>query len=340
MPEMQSSFALFSIILPFFNSEEYIGVALNSVVAQTFADWELIAVNDGSTDRSLSIVQSMKEPRIRVITKPNGGYATAVRKGLDVALGKYVLFLGSDDLLFPDTLLRLAKEIKQQQEPDILAFNTQKRIFESGQMVEDVVTNYQEPLRFDGTLLELETAHPHHFLIHYARDTSKCFKRATIGSIRHFGCFGVSSDNAFSVLVGMQSRHFSFLPFSGYLWNVRNNSVGNRKPTSKSAKDALFVWNQFYGAILSSQKFGGKYPVLIRDGYLKHYRKLLNLYGKYLWKNPLFYTRSVMAYITTRKQLSQPHLSFIEAIGLWLPVTRRIAICLSSFIKKPTRHAR
>ena len=89
----------FSIIIPVYNAERYLHQCIESVIAQTFKDWEMILVNDGSKDGSLAICQeyTSKDSRIRVIDKPNGGPSSARNRGLDEAQGEYVYFMDADD---------------------------------------------------------------------------------------------------------------------------------------------------------------------------------------------------------------------------------------------------
>lgn len=90
---------MISIIIPVYNAERYLHQCIESVIAQTFKDWEAILVNDGSKDGSLAICQeyASKDSRIRVIDKPNGGPSSARNKGLDEAQGEYVYFMDADD---------------------------------------------------------------------------------------------------------------------------------------------------------------------------------------------------------------------------------------------------
>ena len=92
---------LLSIIIPVYNVEQFIEECLDSVCTQSFADWEAICVNDGSTDCSLSLLQEFasRDSRIHVISHSNAGLSTARNTGLKAASGEYVLFLDSDDKL-------------------------------------------------------------------------------------------------------------------------------------------------------------------------------------------------------------------------------------------------
>lgn len=88
-----------SIIIPNYNTEKYLPRCLDSLVAQTLQDIEIIIIDDGSTDDSVKIMNqyAQKDKRIKIITQKNSGPATARNKGLDVATGKYLMFCDSDD---------------------------------------------------------------------------------------------------------------------------------------------------------------------------------------------------------------------------------------------------
>lgn len=99
MVESMEEKPFLSIILPFYNAELSIRRSILSVVSQNFDDYELICINDGSTDKSLKIVKELREkyPQIKLIDKINEGVAETRNRGLRIAAGKYVLFLDSDD---------------------------------------------------------------------------------------------------------------------------------------------------------------------------------------------------------------------------------------------------
>ena len=88
-----------SVIIPLYNVEEYLSECLDSIVNQTLKDIEIICINDGSTDNSLSILKdyASKDNRIKIIDKENEGQGYARKIGLDIATGKYILFCDSDD---------------------------------------------------------------------------------------------------------------------------------------------------------------------------------------------------------------------------------------------------
>src|SRR6476620_2025348 len=95
-----------SVITPAFNAGRYLEHTLESAIRQTFTDFEVLVVNDGSTDQTRQIADryAAKDPRVRVIHQNNGGIAAARNAALAVARGRYCALLDSDDLWFPSYL--------------------------------------------------------------------------------------------------------------------------------------------------------------------------------------------------------------------------------------------
>lgn len=100
---------LVSVIIPAYNAEDYISQCLSSVLSQTLSDIEVIVVDDGSTDRTASIVEELthRDGRIRLIRQENQCAGVARNKGMEVAEGKYLYFLDADDWIEPDSLEKL-----------------------------------------------------------------------------------------------------------------------------------------------------------------------------------------------------------------------------------------
>ncbi|MBP3766208.1 MAG: glycosyltransferase [Bacilli bacterium] len=112
----------FSIVVPIYNVEGYLKKCLDSILNQTFVDYEIILVNDGSTDQSLSIIKEYmsKYPDIKLINQENKGLSEARNSGLKEARGNYVLFVDSDDFIDKDLLLNLNDSIINN--PDLVRF--------------------------------------------------------------------------------------------------------------------------------------------------------------------------------------------------------------------------
>lgn len=104
---------LFSIIVPVYNSEKYLKNTIESVVNQSFTDWQLVLVNDGSHDKSLEICNGYRrtDDRIIVISQENTGPSAARNNGIAHAVGDYIMFLDSDDEYLPGAFKAVAKRI-------------------------------------------------------------------------------------------------------------------------------------------------------------------------------------------------------------------------------------
>ena len=98
-----------SVIMPVYNAQRYLGETIASLQAQTFADFEVICVDDGSTDDSMAILDQViaQDPRFRVVNQENAGAGAARNKGFTHARGEYAIFLDSDDLFSPKLLEKL-----------------------------------------------------------------------------------------------------------------------------------------------------------------------------------------------------------------------------------------
>ena len=94
-----------SVVIPVYNVEKYLQECVDSVLNQTLKEFELIAVDDGSTDHSGAILDEYqeKDSRITVIHKENGGLSSARNAGLDIAKGEWIAFVDSDDWVSPET---------------------------------------------------------------------------------------------------------------------------------------------------------------------------------------------------------------------------------------------
>lgn len=95
---------MISVVIPLYNKEQIIEKCLHSVLSQDYDDYEVVIVNDGSTDRSAEIVKGIGDTRIRFIEQENGGPSKARNTGVKNASGEWILFLDADDELLPEAL--------------------------------------------------------------------------------------------------------------------------------------------------------------------------------------------------------------------------------------------
>ena len=95
---------LISIIMPAFNAEKHLTDAINSVLTQDYQHWELLIINDGSTDNTLSIARTFQDRRIKIFSQANSGVASARNVGLKIMQGNFFCFVDADDVLPPQSL--------------------------------------------------------------------------------------------------------------------------------------------------------------------------------------------------------------------------------------------
>ena len=122
---IQNEAPMVSIIIPVFNDELYIPYTLESILKQTYSDYEVICIDDGSSDNSLHILEeySKKDARIKVYTQENSGLSITRNHGQDLSRGSYIMFLDGDDMLSPDALQKLIQKVTSEN-LDILLFNS------------------------------------------------------------------------------------------------------------------------------------------------------------------------------------------------------------------------
>lgn len=110
---------MISVIIPLYNKEPIIERSLQSVLSQDYDDFEVVVVNDGSTDHSADIVRSINDPRIRLIEQENGGPSKARNTGTKNAKGEWILFLDADDELQPGALMAFSQKTSAVPEADM-----------------------------------------------------------------------------------------------------------------------------------------------------------------------------------------------------------------------------
>jgi glycosyltransferase involved in cell wall biosynthesis len=112
---------LISIVMPVWNASPYLGEALDSILNQTFRDFELIAVDDGSTDDSITIIESYDDPRIRLVRQGRKGFVTAVNRGVAEASAEWIARHDADDISHPNRL-QMQWRLIQRKPESILAY--------------------------------------------------------------------------------------------------------------------------------------------------------------------------------------------------------------------------
>jgi glycosyltransferase involved in cell wall biosynthesis len=132
-----------SIIIPTYNSEKTIKETIASVQQQSFTDWELIIIDDGSQDNTVDVIQTIVEPRMKLFVYENGGVGMARNRGIARATGEFIAFLDADDLWTTDKLELQIKALKQNPQAKV-AYSWTKIIDENGKFLfTDATLSYQ-----------------------------------------------------------------------------------------------------------------------------------------------------------------------------------------------------
>lgn len=230
MDRVASLQPLFSIIVPAYNVESLIEKCIQSVLDQTYSDFELIIVDDGSQDSTLEVCTSYasSDPRIKVFHKQNGGHTSARNEGLKNSTGKYILFLDSDDWLTPQTLACCSETVSDN-DSDIVIFNM--KAFPSEAVFPVLISDGHYILKQSKTniLNDLLMRNDGHFA--FPRSLSaKCFKRELIYS-NQIGIpkeIIIGEDGAVFVASALQSNVISVIAHNSpamYCCLERNHSV-------------------------------------------------------------------------------------------------------------------
>jgi len=148
---------LVSVIIPIYNAEKYLQECLNSVLNQTYPEIEIIAVNDGSTDNSLEILKKYSN-KLKIISKENGGAASALNAGINIASGEWIKRLDVDDVLLPEAVEELVSEAKKiKDKTSTILISNYYNIDSKGKIIDEVIVpNYNEVDPFDLNVILLD----------------------------------------------------------------------------------------------------------------------------------------------------------------------------------------
>lgn len=221
---------LFSIIVPVYNVEKYIEKCITSIQNSKFDDYEIILVDDGSTDNSAFICDQLKSTKVNVIHKINGGLSDARNVGINSSKGDYILFVDSDDFINPDALTDIKESIVNRNFPDIVCLECSKFYEDSNRLVNlnDGITSLIDDLSGDDLYNYFANLNKfpasactkainRRFLL----DKSLFFKKGRLSedyewSIRLFSCISTAAYCATEYYYYRQAREGSITTSAGY----------------------------------------------------------------------------------------------------------------------------
>lgn len=152
---------MISVILPVYNGEKFLRESIESILNQTYENFEFIIINDGSTDGSLKIINeyASKDPRIKVISRENKGLVDSLNEGIDLAKGKYIARMDADDISLPE---RLELQLNHMEEnPEITILGTYIEVFgDESNEVESVNKWFNDKISSDNISLKISRGCP------------------------------------------------------------------------------------------------------------------------------------------------------------------------------------
>jgi hypothetical protein len=271
----------FSVIVPAYNSEAFLGETLDSLRAQTFQSWEAVVVNDGSADGTQAVIDAYraKDARIRCIAQENAGVSAARNRGLQEATGDYVLFLDADDLFDPCALAAFAERIEQTGADLLLG---RLRFFENGNpgsfhAAAQELSCCQTVKTFDRRLLW-------NFLV-----CNKCYRRALLQAhnVRFPAC-GFSEEGAFFMDAVFTGATIAGAPDSVALYRRHTAAEGasvsqtaNEKNIRSLAISMQHIYAAAEAALHRAQRTDEDY---LQEILYKHLHILVSQFYRSLWQ--------------------------------------------------------
>lgn len=238
----------YSVIVPIYNAESTLLHCIDSLVKQPIADYELILVNDGSTDRSGDICRdyAARYPQIRYFQKENGGVSSARNLGLDLSAGEYILFVDSDDYVSDDYFAVIDRELAQHP-VDLLMFGAasagigEKRTWITGTYYETEEPSIAERVA--------EALRQHLF----SSMVSKCFRTELIRKNKMRFCedLAIGEDQNFLFEYAMHVHSIASVDDVLYLIDTTDKDSLSRKPRSYLTEQLMEVNRRMYRAYRS-----------------------------------------------------------------------------------------
>ena len=230
----ESVVPMFSVIVPVYNVTPYLPRCLKSLQQQSIGDFEVICVNDGSTDGSGAIAEEYagKDKRIKVLHQSNMGLGAARNNGVVAAKGEYIIFLDSDDWLAVDALEKMKETIEKSNYPDVGLFGFERYISQKNAFAVDRnIDLFPKLPTFDfHKMVDVMYLHPCAWNKFYRRDF---FEKNNF----KFPTKVVFEDLLIHTQVMVQAQSISVCAYNLYYYNIRQGSIMNSVMDDKKLKD-------------------------------------------------------------------------------------------------------
>lgn len=258
---------MISIIVPIYNVEKYLNKCVDSILGQTFTDFELILVDDGSPDRCGEICDyyKTKDKRVKVIHKENGGLSSARNAGIDIARGEYIGFVDSDDFIEPFMYEYLIESInKNKCRLAVCAINY---VFEDGKSISKVKNEKDQVFKFSSAILEMNK-----YKLFDMAACTKIFHKSLFDNIR-FPVGKLSEDFYVMYKIFDSAQKISFVATPCYNYLQRQNSISRNTRINHDFE---------YAAKEQMEYLENKYPELKVLAHTSYASAALTVYDFYL----------------------------------------------------------
>lgn len=290
---LQKENTFFSIIIPVYNVEDYLNQCLESILCQTYSNYEIVLVNDGSTDSSFQICQKYQQtsPQIKLINKENGGLSDARNKGLLASKGDYIIFTDSDDYWSGDFVLRDLNNLIEESNPDLI-IHEESRFFSE----QDVHCKYnQRFIKNKSGKVEDEIINLVYYDLYVASAWDKVIRRSILTDNQLFFPLGRKSEDI--EWCGRLMHYidtYSIYSKSFYIYRqVRKGSI-TRNVTEKHIEDVYFMVKNGLNAPKANSEninqamqnyWAFNYVVILKDFYVLSSKTRSNIWSDIVsWK--------------------------------------------------------
>ena len=278
----------FSIIIPVYNVEAYISKCLDSIKNQSYDNYEVIIVNDGTKDNSVNVIDKyLSDNRFKLYNKENGGLSSARNYGIKYVTGDYILFIDSDDYIERD-LLNNFNNILKNKEYDLVKYNI--KVVDDNYNLIRMENGLDKSKEIDMySLLGLEFSEPAWAYLYKASFFIDNNFLYPVGRIHE--------DFGLTPLIILKASNIYYLNYYGYNYVQRGNSIVNGgEKNLKRCNDMLFHFDNLYSIISKDEKISNDYKkymysylangVILKGSLLD--KEDLNNYIKELKKRDIF----------------------------------------------------
>jgi glycosyltransferase involved in cell wall biosynthesis len=260
---MSSPMPTFSVVIPLYNRRHAIGAAIRSVQRQTFQDFEIVVVDDGSKDKPEEAIAAIAEPRLRLIGQENRGGSAARNAGIDAARGRHVAFLDSDDAFLPHHLEQAHAYLRSV--PDACTYS--QVIVDRG----DEVTFLKPPrARFAGEHIA------DYLMLHrgFVPTSTLTVPRALAAEVRYDEELAYGQDLDFAIRLVSHGAALVMLEEPGAIWRDRDDA---KRVSSRLDPQQRLIWLERVKPLLTSRSYWSHLGSAVARGHAYQGRRTVGL---------------------------------------------------------------